>query len=235
MVFSKQDSAQLREYFDEHLQAPVKLLVFSQSMRLPEDPLPIQHELCADAVEVMSEIADHSEHIDIQIAQFDQHRDLAAKYHIEQVPAIVVLPQDESQPDPGLRFYGLPSHYEFLTFLDVLSGLSRNEADLQPGTLKSLEKLEHNVHIKVFYTQNCALCPMVTHLAYQFALASDKVFTESLDASEFPQYAEFYNVRGVPYIIVNEKLRKVGVRSEGDFLKLIHESVSKPCPVMVSA
>ncbi|MFW5658514.1 MAG: thioredoxin family protein, partial [Bacteroidota bacterium] len=173
--------------------------------------------------------------IDIQIAQYDQHRYLAAKYRIEQVPAIVALPQDETQPDPGLRFYGLPSHYEFLTFLDVLSGLSRNEVDLHPSTLESLKKLEHNVHIKVFYTQNCALCPMVTHLAYQFALASDKVFTESLDASEFPQYAEFYNVRGVPYIIMNEKLRKVGVRSEEDFLKLIQESVSKPCPVMMSA
>ena len=235
MVFSAKDSEQLRAYFDEHLNEPIKLLVFSQSVRLPEDPLPIQQELCKDAVEVMTEIAGHSELIDVEIAQYDQHRDLAATYNIEQVPAIVVLPQDETQPDPGLRFYGVPSHYEFLTFLDVLSGLSKGVADLQINTLKALEKLEHDVHIKVFYTQNCALCPMVTHMAYQFALASDKIFTETLDAGEFPQYAQFYGVKGVPYIILNEKTRKMGVRSESDFLKLVQESVSKPCPVLRTA
>ena len=51
-----------------------------------------------------------------------------------------------------VRFLGLPSGYEFPTFIDSIIDVSRGETSLAADTLARLARLRHRVHIQVFTT-----------------------------------------------------------------------------------
>ncbi len=51
-----------------------------------------------------------------------------------------------------VRFVGLPSGYEFPTFIDSIIDVSRGQTSLSADTLTRLVALRHRVHIQVFTT-----------------------------------------------------------------------------------
>lgn len=55
-------------------------------------------------------------------------------------------------------------------------------------------------------------------LAHQFAMESDHVTADMIEATEFPQLSMKYGVRGVPMTVVNEKPSITGAIPEKAFL-----------------
>src|SRR2546422_177899 len=72
----------------------------------------------------------------------------AAAYGVEQVPAIVV----EGARDYGIRFYGVPTGYEFGNLIDSIVVTSTGQTALAEETLATLRTLTADVDIKVFST-----------------------------------------------------------------------------------
>jgi len=64
------------------------------------------------------------------------------------VPAIVV----EGARDYGIRFYGVPTGYEFSNLIDAIIVASTGEPALSDDTKASLAALAGDVDIKVFST-----------------------------------------------------------------------------------
>jgi len=64
------------------------------------------------------------------------------------VPAIVV----EGARDYGIRFFGLPSGYEFTNLIDAIIVASTGEPALSAETKDVLAGLGKPVHIRVFTT-----------------------------------------------------------------------------------
>ncbi len=58
-------------------------------------------------------------------------------------------------------------------------------------------------------------------LAYQFAMESDKVRADGIEATEFPELAERYNVFAVPRTIINGEAFVEGALPEDFFLDAI--------------
>jgi hypothetical protein len=58
-------------------------------------------------------------------------------------------------------------------------------------------------------------------LAHQFAMESDLVTADMVEASEFPQLAMRHAVMGVPKSIVNDRSAADGMLPEGAFLDVI--------------
>src|SRR5213596_3729382 len=75
-------------------------------------------------------------------------RERAAAYGVEQVPAIVV----EGARDYGIRFYGVPTGYEFGNLIDSIVVVSTGQTALAEETLATLRTLTADVDIKVFST-----------------------------------------------------------------------------------
>ena len=75
-------------------------------------------------------------------------RERAEAYGVDQVPATVV----EGARDYGLRFYGVPSGYEFSNLIDSMIVASTGEPGLIRGHAASLAALAGDVEIKVFST-----------------------------------------------------------------------------------
>lgn len=59
------------------------------------------------------------------------------------------------------------------------------------------------------------------------AIESDRVTGDTVEASEFPDLVQRYQVSGVPKTIVNERVEFVGAQPEGRFLEHVLRALPK--------
>jgi predicted DsbA family dithiol-disulfide isomerase len=64
-------------------------------------------------------------------------------------------------------------------------------------------------------------------LAQHMAIASPRVRAECIEATEFPELAERYQVMGVPKIVLNDKVGFEGAIPERDFLGAVLQAVAR--------
>ena len=138
-ILAERDRADVRKEF-EKLTGPVKLVVFSQEL--------LAGDLCRQNEALVREVAPLSDKITVEILNLALDRERAASYGVDQVPAIVV----EGACDYGIRFYGIPSGYEFSNLIDSIVVASTGQPALAEETLASLRTLTADVDIKVFST-----------------------------------------------------------------------------------
>jgi len=138
-LLNARDEEQIRKEF-ERLGGPVKLVVFSQSLAAAE--------LCQQNEQLVREVAALSDQISVETLNLAIDRERAEAYGVDQVPAIVV----EGARDYGIRFYGVPTGYEFSNLIDAIIVASTGEPALSDDTKASLAALAGDVDIKVFST-----------------------------------------------------------------------------------
>lgn len=163
-------------------------------------------EYCKEIVQLAEEVAATSPKVTIAVHDFDTASDKAATYNITKAPAIAIV----GKRDYGLRYYGIPSGHEFSTLLYGIQRASIGEPDLDPPTLSYLNGLTEPVNIQVFVTPTCPYCPRAAILAYDMAVASDKVVADVVESMEFPDLANRFNVMGVPLSVINDTGRVEG-------------------------
>jgi len=86
----------------------------------------------------------------VPLLQVEECTPEAAPALVERTPAVALL--DEEGADLRIRFYGLPTGYEFSSFLSVVADAAAPQSALQPMTLEALAALKQDVQIKVFST-----------------------------------------------------------------------------------
>jgi glutaredoxin-like protein len=117
-----------------------------------------------------------------------------------------------------VRYFGVPSGYEFAGFLEQLIDVGNGATDLAERTKQALRGLAKDVHIRVFVTPACPFCPAAARLAQKMAVESERVTADVIAAGEFPELVERYGVRVVPKVLVNESVAFVGAQAEAHFL-----------------
>jgi alkyl hydroperoxide reductase subunit AhpF len=132
-------AAQLKEEF-KALKNPVRLAVFSQALADP------QSEQVKRLVEELGAI---DPKLTAESYNFVLDKEKAEALSIQRIPAVAVLGADK---DYGVRFYGMPSGYEFGTLIDAILDVSQGESLLSAETKKALAALDKNLHIQVFST-----------------------------------------------------------------------------------
>jgi len=163
-------------------------------------------EYCKEIVQLAEEVAATSSKLTTEVYDFDTASDKAAEYNITMAPAMAIV----GERDYGLRYYGIPSGHEFSTLLYGIQRASQGEPDLDPPTLSYLKGLTEPVNIQVFVTPTCPYCPRAAILAYDMAVASDKVVADVVESMEFQELANRFNVMGVPLNVINETNRVEG-------------------------
>lgn len=178
---------QARELF-ARLQAPVRLLFFTQ---------PHACGACAGQRELLESLAGLGEHLTFEVYPLDSAE--ASAHGIDKVPATVV----RGAVDHGIRFYGLTGGYEFGSLLEAIRLVSLGADALDPAVVTLAAAIREPLHIEVLVTLACPYCPKMVHLAHQLAVANTQVRADMIDAAEFPQLVNRYDVHGVPLTVVN--------------------------------
>lgn len=121
------------------LEKPVKLVMFTQEFEC-------QH--CDETRELCQEIASLSEQISVEVYDFVADKDKVDEYGIDKIPAIAVT----GARDYGVRYFGIPAGYEFMSLLDSVKTVSAGQVDLMPETTAFLDDLKEPLHIQVYVT-----------------------------------------------------------------------------------
>lgn len=215
-LLNDKDRKAVREQLDQGLQRPVTMALFTS-----EDNC----ELCGVTSELVDEVA--AIHPMLRVAKYNLETDAAraAELGVNKAPAIVVLGGVDAQ-DYGVRFYGIPSGYEFVTLLEALRMVGSDSAELQPATRSFLGELKQPMHLQVFVTPGCPYCPRAGVLAHRLAYNSPLVSADVVEVSEFPELGERYEVMGVPRTVIDDVIQIEGAAPEGTMLGKLREALA---------
>lgn len=188
--------AQVRELF-ANLSNPVEIIFFGTNEQAG-------CQYCGETRQLLEEVADLSDQLQLTVHDLEQDAELAQQYKVDAAPGFVLAARDGDQLiDYGVRFKGIPAGHEFSSLINDIVLVSGRESNLAPETRQFLGELTQPVHLQVFVTPTCPYCPRAVVLAHQFAMESPLVEAEMVEASEFPELADQFNVSGVPQTTIN--------------------------------
>ncbi len=194
------------------MKSPVKLVHFTQEEGL---------QYGRETRQLLEELAAISSQISLEVYDFQKDTEKVREYRIEQVPATVI----RNGKDFGIRFYGLPAGYEFSTLMDAIVVVSKGDSGLRPESRERLAQLTKPLHLQVFTTPTCPYCPPAVRMAYQFAIESELVRADGIEATEFPDLAQRFHVMAVPRTIINGRAHVEGTLPENFFLDAVLKSL----------
>jgi glutaredoxin-like protein len=198
------------------LTGPVKLVMFTQEMECA---------FCKETRELVEEIAALSDKISAEVKDFMKSEGDAKKLGMDKIPAIAVLGAGEE--DYGIRFYGIPAGYEFMSLLEAIEIVSKGESGLSANGKQRLKGLSKPVNLQVFVTPTCPYCPRAVVQAFRMAVESPNVTASMVEATEFPHLANKYQVSGVPHTVIGDSPQPmVGAYPEAAALDLILNAVA---------
>lgn len=199
------------------IKSPVTVLVFTQTIDAPDTVLV--------AKQVLDEVTSLSDLISLEQVNFILEKERAAQYGIEGVPALVLLRGEE---DSRIRFLGAPAGYEFVSLIEALVLAGTGESGLTPES-KALvaAHVTTPTDILVFVTPSCPHCPHAVTLAHRLAVESPLIRATCVEATEFIDLAQRYQVTGVPKTVVNGTIEMLGALPESVFVRT---AVGAPAP-----
>ncbi|MEA2070310.1 MAG: thioredoxin family protein, partial [Asgard group archaeon] len=180
--------------------------------------------MCNEMLTLMTSVTSLSDKIKMDVCACDENSSEAKKYGIEHHPALVI----ESGKDFGIRFFGVPAGKEFTTLVESIMMVSNGQPTLPQKVLDILKEVDKEVNLKVFVTLDCPYCPAMVHKAHKFAMASDKITSEMIEASQFVDLATKFDIFGVPNTIINNGKRNIeGLTDDLTLVKQILLAIGK--------
>lgn len=157
--------------------------------------------LCKETQSLLEEVT--SLHPRIKVETYDEsEKEKTAKFRINKYPAIIVTDMEESIR--GIRFFGIPAGYEFVSLLSALVEVGTGKAALKKETVDTVKSITKSVHIQIFVTPSCPYCPGAVRTAHQMAFLNPNIIADMVEAQEFAQLSNKYHVMGVPRVVINE-------------------------------
>jgi glutaredoxin-like protein len=216
-LLQAKDQQYITDEFAKMLVHPVKLVVFTQDADC---------EYCQDTRQITEEVAALSPMVSLEVRDFNADKALAIQYGVDQVPATVILRGGDQPIDYGIHYYGVPAGYEFTSLIQDIIMIGSGESGLSAAAKQWAAALTKPVHLQVFVTPTCPYCPPAVVLAHKLAMESDLIRADMVEATEFPELAEKYDVMGVPRTVINDKFFIEGAVPEAALLKKLQSAVA---------
>ncbi len=214
-------------YIDDKIKEEIKkqLSVLNKKVKIINFTQELECQFCRETRQLLTELADISDKLEIEVYNFLNDKEMTEKYGVDKIPATVLL--DEDGNDYGIKYYGIPSGYEFSSLLEDIIMLSTGNTNLPTNVEEEVKKIDRPVHMQVFVTPTCPYCPRAVLTAHKFAYLNSQIKSDMVEATEFPHLSNKYNVRGVPRTVINETEFIEGAVPETMFLDKIKESLQK--------
>jgi len=215
-LLKDQDREHLLKEFGA-LKDPVKIMVFTQENEC---------QYCAETRQIAEEVAGLSDKISVEVFDFVADQEVAEHHNIDKIPATVIMRGGDTPKDFGIRYFGIPSGYEFSSIIEDILMVSQGDSGLSDETKNMLKELTDPLHLQVFVTPTCPYCPGAVRLAHQLAMESDLVKGDMVEAIEFPHLSQKYRVQGVPRTVINESTHMEGMAPEHMLMAKVKEALN---------
>ncbi len=134
---------QIQEVFGG-LKNPVHLMFFGSKHDCP---------YCDDTRQLVEEVVATSDLLSVTVYDMESDGDLAAKYHVDKAPGLVIAAKEGEQiTDFGVRLSGIPSGHEFTSLIQDIILVSNRDSGLNPQTRAFLKGLDKPILLQVFVT-----------------------------------------------------------------------------------
>jgi len=194
-VLNDQIVKQIEEAFND-VQEPVQVLFFGSKDNC---------DYCNESKQLLEEVTSINDKVELSVYDIQENADVAKQYNVTNAPGIVIAAKDNAEiTNLGIQFSGIPSGHEFSTLISDILIVSKRESGLDEKTREFLKNLDKPLHLQVFVTPTCPYCPRAVLLAHQMAMENPQMIrAEGVEATEFPDLANQFNVRGVPQTVIN--------------------------------
>lgn len=207
-MLDEQAAKKVREALSE-MKNPVKFVLFKSKTHQSSDLLE----------QLAREISQANSLLSLEVHDFDSEKKTAEEYGVSQ-PATLCLAGKEKR---YVKILGLPSGHEFVPFLQTIVDVSKGTLDLPRELESKIKEIDFPVTVKVFVTPTCPYCPGAVRLAHALAILNPNVHGEMIQATEFPELSQKYEVSGVPKTVINDVVDLVGAYPPELVLKKIME------------
>lgn len=215
-MLKDEDKKYLTEQFEEKMVEQVTILLFSQKLEC---------EYCQPTEQILTELAELSDKLILDIRNLQIESADAKEFEIDKVPAIILLRDDKDQ---GIRFFGIPSGYEFSSLLAAILDVSAGTNDIPDDLRAKIVAINKPVDIKVFVTPTCPHCSGAVRTAHKIAMLNPThIRGQMIETTEFPHLANKYAVYGVPKTIINEKVQFEGAMPDAAVVEQVLSAVGQ--------
>ena len=226
-VLKQQDTEAVRKRFGAELKRDVGLTLYTQKslggLFIPGR----ECRSCGPTQQMLEEVVALSPKLSLEVVDYYANEADATSRGIDRIPATVI--SGEGHGD-RVRYYGMPSGFEFAVLLDSIIAASTARRPLQMKTRRALKEINQDVHIQVFVTPAGQDCPAVARVAHDMAMESSRVVADVVEIQEYPRLAQAYGVRGVPTTVINDSVQFTGAVTEDVFVGRILEAVGDAAP-----
>lgn len=218
-LLKEKDAQYIKDLFEKKLEGEVTLTLFIETKgpnvtKFNEQYLPYTEEIVREVAELSPKIK-----MNIYTDDFEKEKE----YNIKTVSALFI---EGSKTNKNIVYYGIPSGHEFSSLLEDIIDVSRGKTELPEDIKGKVQKISSSIEILVFVTPTCPYCPRAVRTAHQFALENPNIKGVMVEANEFPEWSEKYNVYAVPKVVINEgKGEFEGALPEDAFLEAIYDAI----------
>ena len=209
-----EDKTEIRKRLED-MKNPVKIVLFTQKVAA-------ECQYCSETETLLNEVTELSDKLELEVLSFVSDKEAKEEYNVDKIPALII----RNEKDYGIRYYGIPSGYEFATLLEIVLAVSEGSSGLSDDAKETIKKINKPLHIQVFVTPTCPYCPRAAIMGYFLAMENEFITSDTIEVSEFPQMGQKYEVMGVPKIVMNEDHSFEGALPEPQFIEQVVNSVS---------
>ncbi|MCS6788200.1 MAG: thioredoxin family protein [Aigarchaeota archaeon] len=211
-VLKERERKYVKSLFEKELAGEVRLVVATQRFEC---------EGCEVTRSIAEELAELSNQIKLEVYDLEEDAERLRRWGVDKIPALLVFGKREY----GVRYFGMPTGYEFAALLEDVVDVSRGTSRLSQTTKQRLSEIKEPVHIQVFVTPTCPYCPKAVRVAHQMAIENEHVVADMIESLEFPHLANRYGVMAVPKVVINDEVAFEGALPEHYFLEYVFHAL----------
>ncbi|MEM2279026.1 MAG: thioredoxin family protein [Nitrososphaerota archaeon] len=211
-ILKPRDREFVKKKLDSELESQVRIAYFTQNFEC---------EYCEVTRQLLEELTELNDALKLEVYDFERDRDKAETWRIDKIPATILL----GERPMWVRFFGVPSGYEFLTLIEDIIDISRGRSRLSPQAVEMVKSVKEPLHIQVFVTPTCPYCPRAVRIAHQMAVENPNIVADMVEVIEFPHLGQKYGVMAVPKTVVNDKVEFEGALPELHYIEHVLQAL----------
>ena len=121
----------------------------------------------------------------------------------------------------NIKYSALPLSKELKPFLESLSHIKNHEVKLAEPIIKSLDKINIPVNLKLYIALECPHCPNVVRTIIPMAIICENLHLQIIDGTLFPETAQKDGVMSAPCLILDDDFRWTGEVTTQEIIEII--------------